>query len=845
MRKIIDFIKKIFLFRRFGRGSFNTKTSKTVVVLKLFGKVFLGFVAAATLLVAYYAVVLPSPTPATMLSIPESTKILDHNGELLYQVGGEINRTRVDLAQIPVALRNATVVTEDKNFYHHFGFEPRAILRAFWVNLRHGEIRQGASTITQQLARTVLQDNEQTFLRKIKEVILAVKIESRYSKDQILEMYLNAIPYGSSAYGVQAASEMYFGKSVENLTLEEVAYLAALPKAPTYYSPYGPNSSLLQNRAHEVLQKMQAQGYISAEDRQVALQQKVTFTRIPTHIYAPHFVFYVLDYLTRTYGEEKVLRGGIVVTTSLDLNLQKRAEEIVARWGERNAKNYNANNDALVAEDPRTGEILAMVGSRDYFDSSNDGMVNVALSPRQPGSSFKPYVYATAFAFGFNPATMLLDVETDFAADNGGKRYIPHNYSGRNYGPISVRQALAGSLNVPAVKTLVLTGINNSINTAQRLGITTLGDRARFGPALVLGGAEVTLLEHTAALGAFGVGGVKHVLAPVLKITDQAGQLIYQHTPDAGTIVVDSQIAYLINNILSDNQARKFIFGSHNRLEIPGRSVAVKTGTTQNFRDGWTLGYTPSLAVGVWVGNNDNSPMRPGSDGSVVAAPIWNEFMSLTLAEHPAEEFVKPSGIVEMNVDALSGKLPTQYTPSTKKEIFASFNAPAAVDDVHVQIAENDFTAVVTNFHSEKPNDPLWENPVSHWAESAGFASVDTNLAGRQNYPNSPIVFSVPADITKLPWEISLQTNLNTEVSFTEVFLDGKLILTHSTGNFHYADSVFQNPGPHLFSAVIHTTSGETFTISRSAEFAVLNDPSTVATIPVDVGGSAEAGIKN
>ena len=624
----------------------------------------------------YQLSLLPDPNPDKMLAASASSYILDRNGEFLYEYHGDKKRTEISLAEIPQYLKDATIVIEDKNFYSHFGFEPIAIARAALVNFRYGEIRQGASTITQQLARTLLLNNEVTYTRKIKEIMYAIKIEKIYSKDQILEMYLNNIPYGSNAYGIVAAAEIYFGKKVPDLSILESAYLAALPKAPSDYSPFGPNAKLLHKRTRLVIKTMEENGYISKEQAgQTLAQGEIKFMRIPVEIKAPHFVFYVIDYLKKIYGEEKLRTGGMAIYTSLDYKLQQEAEKIVSKHGMENEKKFNAGNAALVSLNPVNGEILAMVGSRDYF-KAKDGSVNVVTSLQQPGSSFKPYVYVTGMTNGLTPASILMDTRTDFAASNYGVSYIPQNYSGKNYGPIPVRKALAGSLNVPAVKALVSIGVDKVIDTAEKLGITTLEDRKRFGPSLALGGAEVTLLEHTAGLGALGNNGIKQTVNPIMKIVDQNKKVVYERQREKGTQAVDPQAAYLICDILSDTKARQFIFGRGKNLQLPGRPVAVKTGTTQEFRDAWTVGFTPTLATGVWVGNNDNSPMKEKADGSVVAAPIWHDFMEKALADKPIAKFTKPKGIVEVTIDPRTGKLPTENASSTKREIFASFNAP-------------------------------------------------------------------------------------------------------------------------------------------------------------------------
>ncbi len=595
--------------------------------------------------VYYYLLAgLPDPSPEAMSAMPESTRIYDRHGEFLYEVHGDVKRRFVSLDYIPVYLQEATIAIEDKNFYKHKGFDLVAIVRAFLVNLKNKEITQGASTITQQLARTLFLDQEKAYSRKIKELILAIQIEKRYTKDEILEMYLNNIPYGSIAYGISAASEIYLNKPVEDVSLIESAYLAALPKAPSDYSPFGSNKDALQKRADDVVLAMHENGFLSdAEFNYAREQKKPIFVNAPIEIKAPHFIFYVLDKLEEKYGKNKILEGGLDIYTSLDLSLQNEAEKIVAELGEKNEEKYGAENASLVAVDPTNGEILAMVGSRDYFEEKN-GAVNVAISPRQPGSSFKPYVYATAIANGLSPDAYIVDNRFNFAQFNYGVDYIPRNYDGKYHGSVTVRKALAGSLNIPAVKILVQTGIDKTIDLAERMGISTLGERNRFGPSLALGGGEVKLLEHTAAFGVFGNNGKKFPLSSILKIKNQEGELVYEKEKIDGEQVIDELTAYKMNSILSDARARQYVFGLHSKLEIPGFQVAVKTGTTQDARDAWTIGYTPSLAVGVWSGNNDNHPMYEGANGYVVATPIWREFMTFALRKFEKKDFYKPEG---------------------------------------------------------------------------------------------------------------------------------------------------------------------------------------------------------
>ena len=782
------------------------KIAALAAVLALVGFIFFGA------LFIYYSFKLPDPNKLGERIVPESTKIFDRNQKLLYEIHGEAKRTLIPLEEVPKQTVEAIIAIEDKNFYKHGGLSLTGIVRSAIRNALTRS-RVGGSTITQQFVRNAVLTREKTYARKFKEIVIALQLERRYSKDEILQLYLNEIPFGSNAYGIQAASQTFFGKDAKDLTLLESAYLASMPQAPTFYSPYGPNREALDNRADIVLQLMYEQGYITKEERNGEQNKAIEFRNIGRGILAPHFVLYVQDLLAQKYGEISLQEGGLKVTTTLDLDLQTAAEEIVTRNVAESETKYNAHNASLVAIDPKTGQVLAMVGSRDYFDEENDGAVNVALRPRQPGSSFKPYMYVTAFKKGMNPATMIFDVTTNFG-EFGGKEYIPQNYDGKNRGPVSIRQALQGSLNIPAVKTLILTGIEDSIQSAEALGITTLKDRSRFGPSIVLGGAEVKLLEHTAAYGVFATGGVKHDTVVILKIEDKNGKVLEEYRPSSGREVLHPQLAYQITHVLSDNESRVFIFGRNNRLHLPGRPVAAKTGTTQEYRDAWTVGYTPSFAAGVWMGNNDNSPMTGGASGSLVAAKIWNEFMVKALEGKPVEEFTRPDGIVEMAVDALSGKLPTAFTPSTKVEIFASnFNVPNESDDVHL----NGYTVL----HSEKPGDPAWEEPVRAWALANGYTYPPEDSSSRDQIDkNIEIQVNAPDKITALPWKLKVETQTD-DLPEIQVFIDNVLLTSVLGKTLDYEGRAAHVDGRHQLLVQVRSADGKVNRKTMPIEFAL------------------------
>ena len=618
---------------------------------------FLFFVFCFLILFFYYAKDLPRPEVFTERQIIQSTKIYDRTGQiLLYEIYGEEKRTWVPLKNMPEYLKQAVISAEDSNFYHHFGVDLKGILRAILEDLKIGKPTYGGSTIPQQLIRSTFFSTEKTAQRKIREIILALELDSRYPKDQILEWYLNQIPFGQNTYGAEAASQTYFGKPVSEISLGEAVTLAALIKAPYRLSPYGENKKELLARKDYVLDRMAAEGYLEKERAEKTKKEEIKFVEKKIEIKAPYFTLWVKQQLEEKFGGEDFLaRSGLKIFTSLDWELQKIAEEVVKKGIERN-KSYNAHNAGLVVISPKTGEILAMtVGTGDYYtqaipagcksgvDCLFDPQFNVAVGTkenpgRQPGSALKPFVYATAFKKGYDDKTIVVDELTNFGIW-GGKEYIPKNYDGFFRGPVNLRQSLAQSLNVPSVKVLLyLAGLEDSIKTAQDCGITTLNPP--YGPSIVLGGKEVNLLEMTSAYGVFANDGLMVSPSAILKIEDYSGNIIEENkkTPKR---VLESKVVRLINDILSDNEARAPIFGLKSPLYFENEQVAVKTGTTQNYRDGWTIGYIPSLSVGVWVGNNNNVPMTK-EPGVVVAGPIFHEFLEKALLKYPKENFPKP-----------------------------------------------------------------------------------------------------------------------------------------------------------------------------------------------------------
>jgi 1A family penicillin-binding protein len=581
----------------------------------------------------------PSVAEISAFRPPQTSVIYDRSGKVvLYKIYGEENRKILKHDEIPDVVRIATIATEDKNFYEHFGVDFLSIFRALKTNIKNGQVSQGGSTITQQLARNVYLTREKTLRRKFMETLIAFKIEKNFSKEEILDRYLNQVPYGSNAYGISAAAEVFFEKEAKDLTLDEAVFLSALPKAPTYYSPYGNNVEKLTVRHRAILDSLTELKLATNEETEKAKKVNILAKIEPfdAPILAPHFVFYVIEQLEEKYGREFLEHGGLKIITTLDYELQKIAEKSVAEGATKNLSR-GAENAALAAVDPKSGEILAMAGSRNYFDQTIDGEVNVTVRLRQPGSSFKPIVYATAFEKGYQPETLVADVPTNFGPDGGGIDYVPQNYDGKFHGVLPMRKTLAMSLNIPAIKTLSLVGIDGAIDMAHRLGITTLNERNRYGLSMAIGGAEVKLIDMASVFGVFATEGIRFDLHSISEIIDDKGDSYFDKKQ--GRRVIDVEVARKINSILSDNDARSAIFGSKNPLYIPGRTVAAKTGTSQEFRDAWTVGYTPSIAVGVWAGNNDSRPMKAGADGVFVAAPIWRSFMDAVLSRYPNETF--------------------------------------------------------------------------------------------------------------------------------------------------------------------------------------------------------------
>lgn len=689
---------------------------------------------------------LPGPELLENRQIAESTKIYDRGGKiLLYEIYGEEKRTIIPFDEIPLYVKQATIAVEDENFYKHPAFDLKSMIRALLTNLIKGRIVQGGSTITQQLAKNAFLTSEKTIIRKIKELILAYRLEEQFTKDEILNLYLNQVPYGSNSYGIEAASQTFFNKPAKNLTLSEAALLAALPKAPSYYSPWGSHLNELLARKNYVLEKMFELGFIDKNEKEAAINTKIKFSPVYTKIKAPHFTIMVQEYLNSRYGEEFVRTSGLRVITTLDWDLQQLAEKVVKEGAKRNEELYQGKNAALVAQDAKTGQILALVGSRNYFDIENEGNFNVATQGlRQPGSAMKPFAYITAFKKGYSPNTVIFDVETEFdTTKKPEKSYKPQNWDNKFRGPVTMRQSLAQSINIPSVKTLYLAGLDDTLKTAKDFGLTTLTERSRYGLSLVLGGGEVKLIDLVNAYSVFAQEGIKHKQSFILQIQNKNGEIIenYQDQPQK---IIEAQYPRLINDILSDIEARSGLFGASLNLTIfPNQEVALKTGTTDDNRDAWAIGYTPSLVVGVWAGNNNNAPLQKKAGSIAAAIPIWSAFMKEVLKDRPTETFNRPDPVIE-NKPVLRGDYIVNYEVDDK-------NFPQIHEILYYVNKRNPLGPAPENPESD-PQFENWEKPVIEWAKA--------------NIPNFSILYNqpLPANSRLITQATSSPSAINIEI---------------------------------------------------------------------------------
>lgn len=717
--------------------------------------------------------------------VSQSTKIYDRTGEVvLYDVYGDIKRTVVPLSKISPFLQKAAVAVEDKNFYTHNGIEISSIIRAIKNNLQQGDLLsgQGGSTITQQVIKNALLTREKTISRKLKEWVLAPRLEKILTKDQILEIYLNEIPYGGSVYGIEEASRRFYNKSAADLTLAESAYLAALPQAPSYYSPYGNNLTQLENRKNYVLDQMVEAGFITSDERDTAQKTVVTFQKPETYgIKAPHFVMYIIEQLEKEYGKDVVENGGLRVITTLDWELQQKTEEIVKRRAAENVIKAKAENGAMVAMDSKNGDILVMVGSRDYFDKEIDGNFNIATAKRQPGSTFKPFVYAEAFNKGYRPETVVFDTPTEFSAScaNGGDCYSPRNYDGKFVGPISLRNALAQSRNIPAIKTLYLAGLNDALSLAKRMGIESLGNADFYGLTLVLGGGEVSLLDMASAYSVFATEGMKYPKRTILKIEDPRGEILFEANNLVGERIISEQTARLISSVLNDNDARAPMFGSNSSLYFGGRDVAVKTGTTNDYRDAWVVGYTPSITVAAWAGNNDNSSMTPLSS-SMIAAPMWNEFMQIVLQKIPNETFNDPAPINKDIKPILAGYWKGETT-RVNEDGDIEITRGRDIHDILHWVDRNDPLGPAPRNPANDPQYKLWEDGVKKWLSTQNISDLTSGSSGE-----STVVLKDKVKITTLEnnkdyfvdeiMVVAVAFDDNRKITSGDVFMNGEKI---------------------------------------------------------------------
>lgn len=801
-------------------------TSRRLLFLAKLGLVGIVLVFLGTLLMfPLLAVNLPSPDKVIRRE-GFATKILDRNGEVLYEVFADEKRTPVEFEDIPESLKEATIAIEDKNFYVHQGFDPFGMVRGFSRLITRGRA-QGGSTLTQQLVKNVLLSSERTVTRKVKEFVLAVQIERKYNKDEILQMYLNEAPYGGTAWGVGAAAETYFGKEVKDLNTLESAILAGLPQRPSVYSPYSTYPDAYKARVTHVLRRMREDGYITSEEEEKALEDLETYEFVGrgASYKAPHFVQYVQEKLIETYGENAVEGGGLRVTTTLDIDLQQKAQEIVAEEIEK-VENLHITNGAAVVIDPDTGEILSMVGSKDFYAEDYDGQVNVTQSLRQPGSAIKPIVYLTGVRKGYTASTLFMDVPTEFPGGAGQPPYKPVNYDGKYRGPVQMRYALANSINVPAVKMISLVGVKDMLDMAYELGIESLEPTketlSRVGLSVALGGGEVRLTELTSAFGTFANEGHKVNPVAILKVEDSKGKVLEENKPQRGKRVISPEESFIIADILSDNEARTAVFGPNSLLNIPGWQIAVKTGTTNDKRDNWTVGGNNHAIVGVWVGNNDNSAMKQVASGVTGASPIWRKIILETLNGKENIGFKKPGGIVTLGVDKVSGYAAHDGFAS-RQEHFLAGTEPGE-DPVHVKLkicksdgklatpadiaAGNYEEKEYFVFKAEDPfatagDDNKWQQGINEWLSTQDEPKYHppTDYCGTENPVN--VEFRSPKEHdSNLPNEFQVEVRANSTKDIQEVRLevDGERVVTWNS--LPYQKTLSLEEGVHEIRAI-------------------------------------------
>lgn len=844
------------------RRRLSTRAGRTKLLATLATAVFFAVVAGVFgfgILLAWYAKDLPRPDRVRRVE-GLSTVVLDRTGETIYDIFEAENRIPVKFEDMPLALRQATIAVEDKDFYKHQGLSTSGIFRAF-LNIITLRSFQGGSTLTQQLVKNVLLTNERTLTRKLKEAVLATQIERKYTKDEILQMYLNEAPYGGTAVGVEAAAKYYFNKHAKELTVPECVVLAGLPQSPSMYTPFGKDPKAYVARTQHVLRRMRDDGYISqAQETELRKQiETIKFTGSGDEsLKAPHFVAYVKELLIEKFGRKAVDAGGLKVTTTLDLALQTKAQAIVKEEVDK-IKYLKATNGAAVVLDPKTGEILTMVGSKDYAATESGGYkFNVATQGlRQPGSTMKPITYAAALKKGYTAATMLMDVETKYpSGDTTKPEYNPKNYDLKYRGPIQLRYALANSVNTVAVKVSALVGVRDSLRTAFDMGLTTLEpteeNLKRIGLSLTLGGGEVRLLELTGAFGVFATGGFRQESVAILKVEDAKGKVLYEYKTPTARRAMPADVCYIISSILSDNDARKAVFGERSYLYIPGRTAAVKTGTTDDKRDNWTVGYTPSVVVGVWVGNNDNSAMNQQlASGVTGAAPIWNRIIREALAKKPDEPFSRPDTVVEAEVDAFGGGTPISGG-TTRKEYFVRGTEPAAPASIYKQlkISRHDTNKLASQIEIARgqydsktfvviaEQDPVsgdgknrWQEGIDSWVASQSDAKYHPPRETYEDPDRIAIVVKSPGDMAQYAEnDIKVEASaisVNT-IRKIEILLDGKLV--RDTTDSKYSGTVTVPDGSHIM--IVRTTDDKGLSAGTELRIGIKTPYATPTPIP-------------
>jgi len=810
--------------RKFSWSKFFPRFTLGLFVFLVIGTVLIGVV------LAIFSYDLPSPDKIVRQE-GFATKIYDRNNKLIYDVFKKEKRTPVTFDKIPLYLKQATIAIEDKDFYKHQGFDVKGWMRIFYYLVSRRRLI-GGSTLTQQLIKNVLLTKERTITRKIREFILALQIESKYKKDEILLMYLNETSYGGNSSGVEEAAEMFFGKTVSDLNLVESAIISGLAQNPPYYSPLGHEPKAYIARTTEVLRRMHEDNYITVEQEKeaVALLPEVKFNKTEGTLKAPHFVMYVKKLLEDKYGTDMVEQGGLRVWTTLDLDFQEKMQATLSAEIAKVEK-VHITNGAAVVMDPQNGQILAMIGSKNYDDPNYDGKVNVTTSLRQPGSAIKPVTYLTALQQGYTLSTLLMDVKTPFP--NGDKPdYIPENYDNKDHGPVQVRYALGNSFNISAVKMLAMVGVKPMMKTAFEMGLSTLepteDNLKRVGLSVTLGGGEVRLVDLVSAYSAFANGGLKVKPTVFLKITDKDGNLLQEDFAKPLKRVMTAEDAFLISNTLSDNKARLITFSENNLLAIPNRQVAVKTGTTNDKRDNWTIGWTPQIMVGVWVGNNDNSAMLQLASGVSGAAPIWRKIIMDYLKDKPKLDFITPENIITSDVDVISGYKAHDSFP-LRTEFFKRGTDPQGDDPVHtkmkvckssgkiatiIDVARGDFEEKeYFEFKEENPTagesqSNRWQEAILKWVASQSDSKYrpPTEFCETQN--PIEVRISDPQDHSQLgsKFTIKIEPIALNDIIKIEIYVDGNLKETLTTSPFERDLSL--TDGTHTLKAKAYDSKG-------------------------------------